>query len=581
MKEFILNQVLEFYEETGQALSEKEILERIEIYLMALSFASNCEVEALRSVEIDTKILVENMQKRKPNIVDIKLIEPSLKLICYIVNKQAFENRHMATARLGKLYDYFEILGSKSLNSNYYDIMYSRDEDNQPFLYEDTRHPENVLRKYPEIMPFVMTYCARNAAMHSQTVMDIETHLMSMFYTLIEVCYKNRNAILDKYIKQEGLLKDYVNKTISNYKEKENNNFTYIPLNMMAYRNEAFDEMTLENDREHMDFEKVNNQFRHIKIIGYAGMGKTTMLENLVFKEISLLKVQKLNAKIPVILDMIKVSTANYKEMTMEALISIKTGLNSNVLVRRMIEKNMFHIYLDGINEIRIAEKAEKSKYLAMLEEFMNKHPETKMIVTDRDDNTYSIANQVPTLIITGVTEEIIKNFVLGNSSKPEIVWNKMENAIQNNPNLLEICRNPFMLKNLISIIECNKEIPDEKEEVVGVFLRAIVERERVLKKSEIASDVLRVLIYLVAKEAQTEEAIAEDTIVLTSFTIFEIFNEYCDKYKRTNRFDNEEMLDLIVKLGILKEIEFEKYTFVEQDYFEFFFNSALSLGLL
>ena len=95
------------------------------------------------------------------------------------------------------------------------------------------------------------------------------------------------------------------------------------------------------------------------------------------------------------------------------------------------------------------------------------------------------------------------------------------------------------------------------------------------------ANDILRVLIYLVAKEAETEENVQEDTIVLSSFTIFSIFNEYCDKYKRINRFDNEEMLDLIVKLGILKEIEFEKYTFAEKDYFEFFFNNALDLGLL
>ena len=57
------------------------------------------------------------------------------------------------------------------------------------------------------------------------------------------------------------------------------------------------------------------------------------------------------------------------------------------------------------------------------------------------------------------------------------------------------------------------KNIPEEKEEIIGVFLKSIVERERVLKKNELANDVLRVLIYLVAKEAESEENVQEDTM--------------------------------------------------------------------
>lgn len=191
------------------------------------------------------------------------------------------------------------------------------------------------------------------------------------------------------------------------------------------------------------------------------------------------------------------------------------------------------------------------------------------------------MANDEATLILIGVTEKIVKEFVLGNSSKPEIVWDRINSAILKNPNLLNICKNPFMLKNLISIVECNKDIPEDEGEIVGVFLKSIVERERVIKKDEMAEDVLRVLIYLVAKETESEEFVEEDTIVLTSFKIFEIFNEYCDKYKRKDRFDNSKMIDLIVKLGILKEIDLEKYTFVENDYFEFFYTCAIDLGLI
>ena len=39
--------------------------------------------------------------------------------------------------------------------------------------------------------------------------------------------------------------------------------------------------------------------------------------------------------------------------------------------------------------------------------------------------------------------------------------------------------------------------------------------------------------------------------------------------------FGNDEMLDLILKLGILKQIGTEKYTFVDEKYYNFFYYSA------
>ena len=473
MKEFILNQILEFYEQTGKSLSKDEILERIEIYFMALELSSYCEEESLRSVLTDTKILIEDIQKMKPDIVSIRLIEPSLRLISYIVDKNYFEKRKFNTATLGVLYSFFEILGDKEKNKKYYDILYSKDEKNSPYLYQDEKHPENILRKNKEILPFVMTYCARNAAMHSQEVPNKIQHLLSMFYTLIEVCYKYKNIIMDKYLKNEKIYKSYVDKIVSDYEEKLKNNFKYIPLNMIAYKNYLYDNIILEcGDEDSIDFEKVNKKFPHVKIIGYAGMGKTTLLENITYNEILEFKKKKFNVKIPVILDMIKVTSSNYKEMTIENLINLKLGVGSIALVKRMIEKNILNIYIDGINEIQIKDKAIKKEYLNILEEFISRHRGVKIIVTDRDDNSYSVANDEATLILIGVTEKIVKEFVLGNSSKPEIVWDRINNAILKNPNLLNICKNPFMLKNLISIVECNKDIPEDEGEIVGEFLK-------------------------------------------------------------------------------------------------------------
>ena len=66
--------------------------------------------------------------------------------------------------------------------------------------------------------------------------------------------------------------------------------------------------------------------------------------------------------------------------------------------------------------------------------------------------------------------------------------------------------------------------------------------------------------------------------MIISYFDLMNLFNEYCDKYKRNDRFDNDEMLDLIIKLGILKQVGTEKYTFVDDRYYNFFYYSASEL---
>ena len=142
-----------------------------------------------------------------------------------------------------------------------------------------------------------------------------------------------------------------------------------------------------------------------------------------------------------------------------------------------------------------------------------------------------------------------------------------MNIAISENPDLINTLKNPFMLKNLIAILECNKKIPKFEDEIAEVFLKSIVDRERVIKRDEKAPYILRLLIYLVAKDTLKKDGEISENMVISSFELYDIFNEFCDKYKRNNRFDNNEMLDLIVKLGILKQIDTEKYTFVDNNF--------------
>ena len=304
-------------------------------------------------------------------------------------------------------------------------------------------------------------------------------------------------------------------------------------------------------------------------------MGKTTTLENIIYKAALRVRENQYEGKLPVLVELIKVTSS---EDTIEKLVANKLGIYNILVVLELIKRNMLNLYIDGINEIMITDYYEKRKYLEYLEEFIVKRDRLKVIVTDRDTNEKSILNNYPTFVIEGITKEKITEFIMGNSNSPEKVNEKIMQKIEKTPSFLDELKNPFMLKNLITILECNKQIPEYEDDIAEEFLKAIVERERVVKRDYKAPHVLRLLIYVVSRYVKLNDGEIGENMVISYYKLMDLFNEYCDKYKRNDRFDNDEMLDLILKLGILKQIDTEKYTFVDEKYYNFFYYSAVEL---
>ncbi len=595
VKENLYIEMEPIYREAGHHYIKKDIEKRIEVFAMALSLSNEAEEENLRTIEKDINDLLESIIKkfkRELSKENINLVEPYLRFLCLLTDRENFygekyiykkslKNATILPLFKNKFIDALETKGHPE-RKNYYNILGEWDESDEPYLYTDNRHAEKKLANDIAIMPFVKTYCFRNAVIHYQPLPEDKwEHFMCMFYTMIEVAYKNKETIIPKFIEKEIKKKDYIQKVIQDYYNDFGENFTYIPLSIGILMNDMYEDLKekydIENDQS-ISFETINKDltttnFNKAKIIGYAGMGKTTTIRQIIYKEALEVKANEYNGKIPVLIELINVSNS---ESSIEDLIAKKLGTSNMLVISELIRRNMLKLYIDGINEIMIQDKREKNNYLEKLEKFVKVNKNIKIVVTDRDSNQNSIMNEYPTFILKGVSREKITEFIFGNSQKPEMVNEKILEKIEERPSFMDVLSNPFMLKDLITVVECNRKVPEYEDDIAEEFLKAIVRREQIVKKDQNAPHILRLLIFVVSEYVKTNDV--GDNMIISSFKLEDYFNQYCDKYKRKNRFDNDEMLNLIIKLGILKEAGFEKYTFTDEKYYNFFYYSAMDL---
>lgn len=599
IKKCIFTEVKGIYAESQPEIEDVDIEKRIDIFAMALSLSKDIDDEMLKQAENNVFQIFNDINNAK--IVDIRNIsqlELLLRLIQYLVNEQKYLEKEMNDAMLGKLFkelDVLQVKGNKS-KKNYYNIMMEKVEmPNQkarPYEYDEELHSEKRLENDKKVLPFIKAYNGRNTIVHSKPTPNKWERFFCAFYTVIETCYNYREIIIKKYVQKEISYKNYIDNIIKKYQEKNGENFKYIPLEIECYRNDMYYELSaiysekttfeiINTDIENKKMLNGNKRFNKAKIIGFAGMGKTTTLENIMYKEALEIKKHSYQGVLPIMLEMIEVSNET-DENSIESLIAKKLETDT-LTVSYLISKEQIKLYIDGINEIRISNLKEKKKYLDQIEKFVISKPKLKIIITDRDNNENSILNNCPTFVLTGVTKENIINFIEGNTvpEKVEFVSKAVKEAMEENTDLINTLRNPFMLKNIISIVECNKKIPEDSDEIAEVFIKSIVERERIVKRDYYAKHIIRLLIYLVAEDSKNKDGMIDENIYISYFQIINIFNEYSEKYNPNDRFDNDKMLDLIIRLGILKQIDIENYTFVDNRYYNFFYFSAINTGLL
>lgn len=392
-------------------------------------------------------------------------------------------------------------------------------------------------------------------------------NISNIFITYLELGEMLKDDISEKYILKKLNIDEYIRKIRQNYESKIN--FKYIPASVLKITNYDYLDSDETDEEEIIGFKAVNEQYTKIKLIGYAGVGKTTTLEYVEYEDA--LKYEE-TGKIPVLINLITVDMWQ----SIEELIcrKLQVDKDNEEIVNYLLKCEKINIYLDGINEINISSSKNKQEFLITIEEFFNKkeNQNIKMIITDRDNDELSVLNDLDTFLIQGMNEDDIEMFIEGNSN-PEKT-EEVKRVIKNHSEMFDVFTHPFMLKNIITIIECGEKIPDDSSEIISIYLNSIIKREIYEKKDDYAKYIDGILKYLLTKITQSDEVNVNPPI--SHFKLIPIFYEYSDK-EGIQDFNADRMLNLLIKLGILREVEFEKYTFADEQYFEKYYNDIIN----
>lgn len=472
-----------------------------------------------------------------------------------------------------------QIKNIKLNNSNNYEALKALNIITNNEIYENLKlnlkNPEEI-EKYLEsigridLIPIIKTYYICSNIENVDNIKIYWDYVSNIFIGYLELVNKIKEYLIEQYIPLKLNIKGYIKEIIKNYENKIN--FKYIPSSVIKVDTYDFLE-TAEEDGEEtqtLRFIDINNneKYKKIKLIGYAGVGKTTTLEYIEYQDA--LNYDE-NKKIPVIINLITVNEL----IPIEKLIcrKLKIEEDNEEVIKYLIRKNKINIYLDGINEINIQDINTRKEFINSIEDFINKkeNNELKVIVTDRDNDEISVLNNSYTFLIQGMNENDIEEFIQGNAQSDKV--EEIKKIITKNEGILESVTHPIMLKNIITIIECGKAIPQNIEELATVYLDSIIERELKEKKDNYASYVKDFLRYLVKKIVEEQDCVANPPI--SHFQIIPTFYEYADK-NNIKEFDATRLLDLLIKMGILKEIEFQKYAFSDERFFQKFYNDII-----
>ena len=97
-------------------------------------------------------------------------------------------------------------------------------------------------------------------------------------------------------------------------------------------------------------------------------------------------------------------------------------------------------------------------------------------------------------------------------------------------------------------------------------------EIERILI-NQLAKEINDALIYMVGKSLKDEDGEDINWVVnnpTSYYKVIDIFYNYAQD--NTKEIDAIELLNLVIRLGILKEVEFQKYAFTDENFFHIYY---------
>lgn len=293
----------------------------------------------------------------------------------------------------------------------------------------------------------------------------------------------------------------------------------------------------------------ISNDTNKLAIIAPPGTGKTTTLHKILYS--NAIKIIEGNNEInfPFYI------AANEFKTTR----TFKTILYSQVneqWITSALNKGNIQLLIDGINEIK-----SEFKYDALneIKEIIKEYPNISLIITDRKYGFEKLFD-FPTFELKELSDNQIKDFItkFSNYTDDGKIWNEFVF----NKDMLQLGRNPLMLKMILSVLKDNS-IPANRGQLYQLFIQTIFVREEQKKKQfdrDQKSEILSKIAFLMRESGNISWSI-------------QIFKNYIKNIIEENNFKIsstilfKELLDnYLIKTSIDDDVSFLHETY--QEYF-------------
>lgn len=415
---------------------------------------------------------------------------------------------------------------------------------------------------------FASTYAGRNIESHSLTAFSLRKRA-ELFTDIINVFVTSTwltKGLVQQYIVSINInLIKYFEELKSFYKKRKDYN-SYIPPKGKVRRQGS--KSTDEEEQDIFDFYEACRPAKRLRIIGKAGMGKTTAIKELIKYDI-----EHFDEKhcIPIFIELISVTDVS---RDIESYIAEKLKINEGE-VKKLLESGKLIIYFDGLNEITLENNAQKA-LLYKINQFFERYERSFMVLSNRENNHIEILNGEPTYYVLPLNDDQIEDFINKNFPK-EIKENKkliieLKRQLENYQEIRECARTPYMLKRLIEIAALSQgELPQKSNEITKYLLEAIIARELKEKReplAEYADDFLKGLAIVMPEDENmglSEKQVRQNMLSTIQENVLPIKPEKI-----------ADALRILIEMNILQKRE-DQISFSNQDYKNYYFFTACS----
>jgi hypothetical protein len=425
---------------------------------------------------------------------------------------------------------------------------------------------------------FIKIYSIRNSEAHKikeyssrETGEFIESALMIYIY----VCDKYKHQIkaaIEAY--SEIVLPSfngYCDEIINTFKEKigriihlqSKENVTLSSTYVSEFVTKGIEERdTPVRDGTVDELRKTKLKENRMILWGEAGMGKTTTLEYLTYRDAVDYKRNNENS-IPVLLPL---GFLTEIEIPLRQYIFGKLKVDAKI-GEVLIEKGRINLFLDGLNEIPFDEKNQLRTYRQKeIEGFINGNKKLFIVISNRPHEV-NIYPNVPVFIIQKMNDKQIDDFINKYTEGQKDLGLLLKEKIGLDERLKEIVRTPLMLSRLIEILKTDGVIPENEGKIIERFIRSIYKREKIEKKDANFNEdaIHRLLAYLASYCIEYKHTNSG----LTQNEVYSAFQKCKKEYGFT--IDISYAVDILVQLNIL-EVREKLYSFSHQSYLDYFF---------